>query len=66
MNGKHPNILDLYGAVKREQRVLIFMEYMDGKYTLLSFVVVGHVCQSMLSFNKGEILHPHLELYCTI
>jgi serine/threonine protein kinase len=32
MNGKHPNILDLYGAIKREQRVLIFMEYMDGKY----------------------------------
>ena len=33
MNGrKHPNILELYGAVKRKERVLIFMEYMNGKY----------------------------------
>ena len=27
---QHPNILRLFGAVKRQERVLIFMEYMHG------------------------------------
>ncbi|XP_028405064.1 uncharacterized protein LOC114527571 [Dendronephthya gigantea] len=30
LSGKHPNILELYGAVQRRQRILIFMEYMNG------------------------------------
>ena len=30
INGKHGNILNLYGAIRRKEKVLIFMEYMEG------------------------------------
>lgn len=30
ISGQHPNILKLYGAVKHEETVVIFMEYMRG------------------------------------
>lgn len=30
ISGKHPNILELYGAMKYKDTVVIFMEYMEG------------------------------------
>ena len=30
ISGQHPNILELYGAVKHKDTVVIFMEYMEG------------------------------------
>lgn len=34
LSEQHPNILELYGAVKYKQTVIIFMEYMKGSYIL--------------------------------
>lgn len=31
LSGGHPNILELYGAVKSHSKVTIFMEFMNGK-----------------------------------
>jgi len=30
LSGRHPSILELYGAVKSQGKVTIFMEYMEG------------------------------------
>ena len=30
ISGQHPNILELYGAIKHKEAVVIFMEYMEG------------------------------------
>ena len=31
MSGKHDNILELYGAVKADGKIIVFMEYISGK-----------------------------------
>ena len=31
LSGRHPNILELFGAVKCDDKVTIFMEYMEGE-----------------------------------
>lgn len=38
LSGQHPNILELYGAVKYRQTVIIFMEYMRGKNRIVMFI----------------------------
>ena len=35
LSGRHPNILDLYGAVKSHGKVTIFMEYMEGRSIIM-------------------------------
>ena len=41
LSGRHPNILELYGAMKFRQSgtVIIFMEYMSGVCNFFSFCV---------------------------
>ena len=34
LSGRHPGILELYGAVKYEGKFTIFMEHMEGKKIL--------------------------------
>lgn len=40
LSGQHPNILELYGAVKYSWTVIIFMEYMSGKSWIVIIIIV--------------------------
>ena len=41
LSGRHPNILDLYGAVKSHGKVTIFMEYMEGRSIIIIMIKIG-------------------------
>lgn len=47
LSGKHLNILTLYGAVERKERVLIFMEFVNGGSVSDYLAKYGHLSEKM-------------------
>lgn len=53
LSGRHPNILELHGAVRSKGKVTIFMEYMEGeKISLHVLSVVLEIRGFLVIFLK--------------
>ncbi|XP_078376186.1 uncharacterized protein LOC144659591 isoform X2 [Oculina patagonica] len=73
LSGQHPNILELYGAVKYCQTVIIFMEYMSGGSVdgvveeygrmneLLAVHILGKVISAVEFMHSQGILHRDIK-----
>ena len=65
VSGKHPNILELLGAVKNDDHVIMFMEFMDGKFSSkqISFISLTSSWAEVRVCGRGGE-GGKLALYC--